>query len=186
MISAVLAARISNESDRDFLEKLYEKYEQQMYNIALCILHNSADAEDAVHEAFIRIIDNFNMIREKDGHVLGTYFVIIVRNIATDILRKKQNHTTVEIEEVYDLSDEYDVEEEFLCKCSVEAITDAVRELSGTNYDIMYLHLFKQYTPREIAALLGMTPNTVSARIHRSKKKIIAKLKEKGITYENI
>lgn len=43
-------------NDNQKLKRLYELYEQPMYRIAYAVLHNSYLAEDAVSEAFVRLI----------------------------------------------------------------------------------------------------------------------------------
>lgn len=47
----------NEESDK--LKRLYEFYEQPMYRIAFSVLHNSELAEDAVSDAFERIIKKY-------------------------------------------------------------------------------------------------------------------------------
>mgnify|MGYP000393474030 CR=1 FL=1 len=50
---------IENEVDREFCRKLSEQFDSAMYHVAYGILKNSADAEDAVQESYIAIINNF-------------------------------------------------------------------------------------------------------------------------------
>ena len=50
---------IENEEDREFCRKLSEQFDSAMYHVAYGILKNSADAEDAVQESYIAIINNF-------------------------------------------------------------------------------------------------------------------------------
>lgn len=42
--------------DKSLIERLYNGYERYMYAVAFSVLHNEQDAEDTVHEAFLRII----------------------------------------------------------------------------------------------------------------------------------
>lgn len=49
---------IENEEDREFCRKLSEQFDSAMYHVAYGILKNSADAEDAVQESYIAIINN--------------------------------------------------------------------------------------------------------------------------------
>lgn len=43
---------VESEEEKQLIEELYNNNKQVMYNIAFKNLHNSSDAEDAVHEAF--------------------------------------------------------------------------------------------------------------------------------------
>ena len=49
------------------LQRLYELYEQPMYRIAFAVLRSSGLAEDAVSDAFVRIIKKLDRIGEADS-----------------------------------------------------------------------------------------------------------------------
>ena len=54
------------------------------------ILHDEHLAEDAVHEAFLRIIQNFHQIREIPCPKTRSFVVIIVRNVALNMQKKRK------------------------------------------------------------------------------------------------
>ena len=62
---------IENEEDREFCRKLSEQFDSAMYHVAYGILKNSADAEDAVQESYIAIINNLDKIF--NGHIITKY-----------------------------------------------------------------------------------------------------------------
>lgn len=66
MLSLYLSM-VETDEQRTFIEELYKNYERKMYGVAFGILHNKHDAEDAVHSAFIRIIENVEKIRLFSG-----------------------------------------------------------------------------------------------------------------------
>ena len=51
-------------SDSEKLERLYELYEQKMYAVAFSILRNEWQAEDAVQDAFVRLLKNIRKLRD--------------------------------------------------------------------------------------------------------------------------
>ena len=53
-------------ADRQTMTELYETYEQKMFGIANAILHNDWQAEDAVHEAFVRMVPYSGFRRRLD------------------------------------------------------------------------------------------------------------------------
>ena len=112
MICAALLM-IGSDSDRELVESLYERYEQMMYNVAFSILHNRAEAEDAVQTSFVRIIDNLQNIFEKGCHNHAGYFVIIAKNVAINMLNKQKKHPMESIDEHYELSVDSYVETDF-------------------------------------------------------------------------
>ena len=84
MLQIYLAAADSAE-DRSLIEFLYTEYKQVMYKTAVSILHNNEDAEDAVHEAFLRVIKNISKFRKYSCNENVSYLVIIVRGIALNM-----------------------------------------------------------------------------------------------------
>ena len=50
--------------DKEKFEKLYIKYRSKMYYVAMSVLHDRYDAEDALHNAFIAVAKNINKIAE--------------------------------------------------------------------------------------------------------------------------
>lgn len=184
MLYCSALALIKDDSDRELVQRIYDRYERMMYSMALSVLHDPADAEDAVQTAFVRIIDHLQKIIEKGCHNHKAYFVIIAKHVALNMISKRNNHPEEDIDEHYELSDDVSVESETLSRLSMEEIARAVDRLSETDRDIMYLNLYEGMQAREIAELVGMKPNTVSVRIHRAKKKLADMLRERGINYE--
>ena len=56
MISTALAL-LEPDEQRNVLSEFYQKYKNRFYAIAYSKLHGKAAAEDAVQEAFLRIVD---------------------------------------------------------------------------------------------------------------------------------
>ena len=53
---------VETEEEKDLVTELYNTYKQILFNVSMSILHNTADAEDAVQETFVRIISNLSKI----------------------------------------------------------------------------------------------------------------------------
>ena len=156
-----------------------------LYRVAFNILRNSADAEDAVQECFVRIIRNLEKIRAVPCNELRFYLVIVVRNTAITLFNRKTRHIEFDIDEQYDLASGDTPEEEFLRSHTIEEIRGAVQQLSPSDCDVMWLSLFRELSPGEIAELLGQKPATVRSRISRAKRRLILLLEERGITADD-
>lgn len=87
--------------EKSKFEQLYLEYKGLMFHVAYEILHNEQDAEDAVHQAFVKIAENIKKIDDPICPKTHSYVVTIVENKAIDQYRKQQKHQTVElIEEI--------------------------------------------------------------------------------------
>lgn len=62
----VYLSMIETDEDKSKFEKIYERYKNLMFYTAMQILNHRQDAEDAVHQAFVSIIDNIDKISEPD------------------------------------------------------------------------------------------------------------------------
>ena len=83
---------IDTPEDRSKFEQIYMEYRSMMFHIANRILTNEQDAEDAVHEVFLKIAENIEKIGQpKCPKTLG-YIVTIVENKSIDLYRKRNRH----------------------------------------------------------------------------------------------
>lgn len=95
VLSLYLAA-LESDGDKKQFRELYRRYHRVMERTALAVLHDPHDAEEAVQEAFLRVIENFSKIYEIPCKDLGGWLVIIVRNEAITILRRRRCHLPLE------------------------------------------------------------------------------------------
>lgn len=72
---------LETEADRTKFEEIYHLYRDLMYVTAFSILHNEHDAEDAVHQAFIKVADNIKKIDDPKCPKSRFYIVAITENI---------------------------------------------------------------------------------------------------------
>lgn len=87
---AVYLAMLETDVDRDKFMKLYESYEKKLFAIALRILENNEKAEDAVQQAWLRIIQHWERVSCLEWDLAGGYAVTTVKNAAIDILRQEK------------------------------------------------------------------------------------------------
>lgn len=79
--------------EQEKLDHLYNIYEQPMYRIAYAILHHTQQAEDAVSDAFLRIIQNLRKIGDVDSEQTKRYIIRIIRSTAINQYRKNQKES---------------------------------------------------------------------------------------------
>lgn len=194
---------LDTEKEKADFELLYEKYRRLMHWVAKGILHDDGLAEDAVHEAFLRVIKNFHKIHEISCPQTRNFVVIIVRNVAISMLakEKKQAYKSVasEFEEteygpnkLSVISDE-SAENNGL---NLESITSGVDEtvaalMHKELYSIIYslpdwaseallLSATYGFTLGEIGAVCGISEDAAKKRIQRARNLLTEKLKESG------
>lgn len=90
---------IDEPSDKEKFTEIYEHYKGMMMQKAMSILHNSALAEEAVQESFIKIAKNIFKISSPICSKTASFIVIIVRNTSYDILRREKPDKNVLLDE---------------------------------------------------------------------------------------
>ncbi len=91
MIAEVLAGQT------EAFHELIRPYERSVYLMALSLLHNEAEAEDAAQEAFIKAYRNLGRFRSESR--FSTWLIAIALNEARARLRRKQPGLTDSIDD---------------------------------------------------------------------------------------
>lgn len=82
---------LESDADRQVFAALYVQYHTKLESIAIRILKNQSDAEDAVQNTFIQVIRHFEKINQIPCEDLLFWLISIVKNEAYMILRKIPN-----------------------------------------------------------------------------------------------
>lgn len=165
-------AIIDSPEDHSKFEKLYNQYRGLMYRKAFEILHNVQDAEDAVHQAFVNIAENIETIDDAIAPRTKGLVVTIVRHIAIDMYRKKRRRESMELQDIWGITIEYD---------GKNTIAACMATLPENYRDALILKYHYGFSSKETARLLGMSEANVIKTSQRAKKKLEVLLKEEGI-----
>ena len=165
----ILLSMLSDEGDRRKLFELYTQYQDAMLRVARRYFPaDQALAEDAVQNAWLRVIDNFSRIFEIPCKKQGAYLVTIVKNESLTLLRKCRKDLPLD---------------ESLMKCSLDddsaTIIDTIRSMPETYRAVLEM---EERTTREIAAALGLSEGAVNTRISRGRALLAEKLRKEGYT----
>ena len=169
-------------SDREIIDYIYRQFFPLMRSVAVRVLSgNAQDAEDAVHDAMIKIIRNVEVIDTSDRKKLRNLCCIIARNCALDRLRSRdrKNALTAEIpddaEDTRALPDETAASDE-----AFEAILSAIGSLPEKYRYPCILKYVYEYKNKDVAALLGIPEMTAGTRIRRGKLLLQDILRKEG------
>jgi len=156
--------------------ELYKKYANAMYNTSYRILKNSAEAEDAMQEGFLKA---FQHMDSYSGTVsFGAWLKKIIINTSLDTLRKnKMNFENVdEIKSIQYAEDE--VVDESIIAYKVEQVKKAISDLPEGYRIVLTLYLIEGYDHDEIAEITGISASTSRSQLARARKKLLELLLE--------
>lgn len=170
---------IQGEERKASFEKIYEENYLRMYHIAFSILKQQADAEDAVHEAFLSIAKNFRKYSKLSCREMQGLCVTIVKNKTIDQLRYQKRFSDEELENLvlYNEYAEFDPEKNLHQKeesAKIRRIMEQLPEVLRMTVDLKY---FYDYSNQEIAKILNVSVKTVEMRLYRAKMKMRELLK---------
>ena len=160
---------IDSAGDKRKFDVIYETYRCFMMKIASDILRDDYMAEDAVHEAFIKVAANMDKIGQTESLKTKRYLAAIVKNTAIDIYRKRKRIFGREISaDNFNICDgaaymDTDVDNEVL---------DILKNLPDIYRDIFLLKYSSCLDNKEISDILRIPEGTIRQRIARGKEMI--------------
>ncbi|MBT9173622.1 MAG: ECF RNA polymerase sigma factor SigM [Syntrophomonadaceae bacterium] len=173
---AIYLAVIHTEQDKNKFEILYTTYRKLMFYIANQILKDEYLAEDAIHQAFLKIIENLDKIENVHCHKTKSYIVIMVRNNAINLYNRRKRDTTVSLEQIeFCISDET-----FSWSEDLDYLANAVMRLPVLYKEVLTLKYVQELSNAEIAQTLDISAATVRKRLERARHKLEETLIKEG------
>ena len=166
---------IETEEDKSKFEKLYYDYRKLMKYIAVDMLHDEFLAEDAVHEAFIKLTRYIKNINENDCHKTKSFIVIVIRSVCMDMLKKDKRDKLISIDEIEDVG--YSDADSFE-NVELAEITSLIKTLPDTYRNIVELKVCYDLSDKEIADIIGIDNAALRKRIQRARALLRKKLAE--------
>lgn len=168
---------IDEPDDKEKFAEIFRSYGNMMFSKAMSVLHNTALAEEAVQESFLKIAKNISKISEPNCSKTAAFIVIIVRNTALDMLKSEHINDTEPLDEsIPDISS--DVLSHIISSDNYSVLLNAVGELDSIYSDILMLKLVYGYDTLSISKLMKIPVKTADSRIYRGKKLLMTKLEE--------
>jgi RNA polymerase sigma-70 factor, ECF subfamily len=170
--------------DRAF-ERLVREYVGPLHAVALRLLQNPADADDAVQEAFLSAYRNFNSFRG-DAR-LGTWLHRIVVNAALGRLRRRKRSPEhgAEVIDLTELLPKFRENgypeqfhepwvapaEELATRAETrEQVRQMIDRLPENYRTVLILRDIEELSTAETGELLELSPGTVKVRLHRARQ----------------
>ncbi len=155
-------------------EQIYQHYKSSMFRMAYAILHNTA-AEDAVHDALVKIMANEDKIEDITSAKTKAYIILILKNTAIDQYRKNKRQSTIMLEGMENecALEKPSLEDAVISEEGYQHLLQRMKALDAKYKDILYCLYIYDYTQEETAALLGISANTLRVRLHRAKKMLL-------------
>lgn len=153
---------------------LYKQYCEGMFIISKRYIKDTAGAEDAMQEAFIKAFKKMDQF--KGDVTFGAWLKRIVINTCLDAIKANKMVTqTIEEEQFYvaDDSTSWYVDTE----TTRQEIEQAIDKLSVNYKTVVQLYLMEGYDHQEISEITGISESASRTNLHRGKLQLKEHLK---------
>lgn len=177
-----ILSMVETAEERSIVTELFLAHGKLMKSTAKAILQSDALADDAVSDAFVKLITYLQKIKieEIDSHKTRNLMVIISRHAAYNILNDENKQKCVNIDDVSEsklVPTQYNDNIEDLL--SVSAVKSAIEQMPERYRDILLLKVYHGLSDKEIALHLNISHSAVRKRIQRARV-VLYELLEKG------
>ena len=167
MISIKLVKKAKN-GDKEAFNDLIIYYQNDLYNIAKCKLHNEDDVCDAIQETILNAYSHIDSL--KNSYKFKSWLIKILINECNKIYLKYKNNCL-------EINDELILSTEDIGSSNIEFL-DLINKLNKDEQEIFILYYEEKYSTKEISNILNINENTIRSKISRGKEKIKNSLKE--------
>lgn len=151
----------------------------KMYNISFNILKSHYDAEEALSQTFLKIIDNIGRISDLPCPQIEAYCVVILKNETFNIIRNRKKSILVEEVDYLDQEDESSyIEDEYIQNVDKKRLLSYINRLSDEDKHLIYLRFIYEMGFKQIGDLMDITEEAAKKRGQRILKKLKLYYKE--------
>ena len=164
--------------DKDAYGLLVARHSQSVFRVAFRITENEADADEVVQEAFLRGYRNLEGFNAQAN--FRTWIYRIAMNCALDVLNKSRKLAAMPVAQEYDgeqatvqLADGAAGPDRLLLSQEIETRRQAaMKKLTPTEHLAFVLRHMEDRSTDEIAAALGIAPNSAKQAVFRAVQKM--------------
>lgn len=172
---------ILSDDDEELLRSIYKTENVKMYNVAFKILTKPEDAEEAVQEAFLRMVNKIERIKDLPCQERVPFCVVIVKNISKNMLRSRKAHIYISDAEHMAADTYSDPQQEFFANVDSAYLVKTINSLTQQDKDIILMKWGKAMRYKEIGTVLGISEDAATKRGQRALK-TLRELYMKGLS----
>jgi RNA polymerase sigma-70 factor (ECF subfamily) len=177
--NSALSDHAHQHAEEQALSALVSEYGATLYRVAFSVLRNATDAEDAVQEAFLRVLRHRDQLGEIRDH--RVWLIRIVWNVVLD--RKRRAKTRPETDDVAEMArilpaKGMAADERAAAAQHHAKILAFVEQLPAKEREVLMLSAFEELSSVEIASVLRITESSVRSRIFRARNLMAEMMKD--------
>ncbi len=160
--------------DRQAQAELYRRYAKAMFNAALRITGDHAEAEDVLQESFLSAFRELSSY--KGDSSFGAWLKRIVVNKSINCLRQRRLALVPLGEQHHDAPADHDFgpspDDEAETRYRADVLRRCIQELPDGYRVVLTLYLLEGYDHLEVAGILGISESTSKSQYSRARAKL--------------
>jgi RNA polymerase sigma-70 factor (ECF subfamily) len=175
------AVSLTLEGDPRGPETLLARYKMDVYNASLRLLRNSADAEDATQDVFMRAFSRLHQYRP--GEPFGAWLQGITRHRCLDLIRARRPtaelaaaDTAASTSPATWVGGVGDVEETALAQLDAERVRRALDQLGERERTLLVLRYWEDQSVEAVARAVGIAEGAARVALLRARRALAAQL----------
>ncbi|AXX90829.1 RNA polymerase subunit sigma [Arcobacter suis] len=147
-------------------------YYKDIFNFVTKLVGDKEAAKDITQEAYAKCIE-----LDSNKEINRSFLYKVAKNIVIDESRKNKKISQIEFqEEIYSIPKDEQPDEIVLETNQYENLMKIVETLPNRSKEAFLLHTIDGYSRKEIAFMMGISPNAVEKHIIRATKNLQEKL----------
>jgi len=162
---------------------LVTEYSATLYRVAYSVMRNAAEAEDAVQEAFLRVLKHRDKLEDIRDH--RVWLIRITWNVVLD--KKRRGKTRPENDDIADYarvlpSNDRRADDTMVSSQEHNRILSLIDRLPIKERQALLLSAVEELSTVQIAAVLGTTESSIRSRIFRARRELSDLLEKEGVS----
>ena len=160
---------MSRKDSAQFIEECYSLYEQKMYRVAFAILKDPDAAEDAVQDAFLKLMKSGRVFEDAGADDCKRFMIAVIRSAAISIYRIRKRDSGVILFPVPEGTADSSAEQD---SGDAPDLKDLLEALPAKYRDVVQCLAADNLSIRETSERLQISESCVRKRFERAKKKL--------------
>jgi RNA polymerase sigma-70 factor (ECF subfamily) len=153
-------------------EQIYADFRAPIFSLCLHITGNPTDAEDALQDSFLAVLNGLKGFRQESS--LFTWVYRIAIRVALRTKAGSARHTELD----FDVVDGDAQDNPAMERQKMERLSHGLLKLKPAQRVVLGLFAIKGLSHEEIAAILNVPLGTVWSRLHTAKKELSAAMND--------
>ena len=170
--------------DKDGLADIMRIYRDGLTLYINSMVHDMHTAEELMEDTFVKLYVKKPKFNGKS--TFRTWLYSIARFTAVDWLRKNAKAADVPIDEAYDLSDDVNIEHDFVKNEEKSALRKTILKLKPEYGQVLFLKYFEEFTNDEIAEIMKKSNKQIRDLLYNASKALKNQLEKEGYVYEKL